>query len=131
MCDAADDARRQRPLTLCQVVFVHPIHNFTVVEYSPELIGSTPVLSATCSEVALLPGDQVKFVGLTSQLALVHATSAVTQIEKLKNSPGKIPYFRDTNIRVIQLVRPPSTLPPPPLTLLSSRFALFATLCQH
>ena len=100
------------------MVFVHPIHNFTVVEYSPELIGHTPVLSATCSEVALQPGDQVKFVGLTSQLALVHATSAVTQIEKLKNSPGKIPYYRDTNIRVIQLVLPlsdtlSSFVPPP------------------
>jgi len=85
------------------VVFVHPIHNFTIVKYNPTLIGTTPVLSATLCDVALMPGDQVKFVGLTSQLALVHATSAVTQIEKLRLTPGKVPHFRDTNIRVIQL----------------------------
>ena len=49
-----------------QIVFVHPIHNITILKYDTTLLGDTPVKALRFSDVPLEQGDAVDFVGVTS-----------------------------------------------------------------
>jgi pro-apoptotic serine protease NMA111 len=50
------------------VVFVHPVHNFAIVQYDPKLIGSTPIKSCTISDKKIAPSDPAWLVGLISSV---------------------------------------------------------------
>ncbi|RLN89203.1 hypothetical protein BBJ28_00026506, partial [Nothophytophthora sp. Chile5] len=50
------------------VVFVHPVHNFAIVQYDPKLIGSTPIESCQVASTPLAPSDPVWLVGLMSSV---------------------------------------------------------------
>ena len=89
------------------VEFVHPLHNFAIVSYDPQLIGDTPVRSAEFNTQALQPGDKTWVVGLKPDHRLVHQAAVVASVDPVSMPLSRTLRFRETNIEVVSLVTAP------------------------
>lgn len=85
------------------VVFVHPVHNFSIVQYDPAAVGSTPLVAidttmTTTEDHVLVPSDEpVWLVGLSSDRGRNSYTELVS---------------RETQISSVKWVRFPNPNPP-------------------
>jgi S1-C subfamily serine protease len=53
-------------LVKAKIKFLHPVHNFAVVQYDPKILGDTPVRSAVFSPIEIAPGDEkLTYIGLS------------------------------------------------------------------
>jgi hypothetical protein len=87
----------------CKVEFVHPIHNFSVLSYAPEQIGSTPVKAVQFAAADPVPGEEVWQLGLSSRYQMVWRKSRVARVEPLRLNRPSPPQFRDINVETIRL----------------------------
>ena len=86
---------------------LHPLHNYAIVSYDPESIGTTPVREARFNTSALRPGDDVWVVGIKGDHQLVHQESTVSSVDPLMLPLSRTLRFRDSNIEGISLVNAP------------------------
>ncbi|OQR95789.1 pro-apoptotic serine protease [Thraustotheca clavata] len=91
--------------TPAKVLFVHPVHNFSIIQYDPALLGDTRLESAELSDEVLQVGDQVDFVGLTSTWTVVAMKSLVTKIDRLVLRDFQPPRYKASNVEVIHFDR--------------------------
>jgi S1-C subfamily serine protease len=91
-----------------RVVYVDPVHNFSVIAYDPKLIGKTPVRSATLKPEKLTPGETIWVVGLGGEGEMHSRETQIASIDPLSLPLSRTMRFRDTNIETIDLVNPPS-----------------------
>ncbi|MGH8299092.1 MAG: trypsin-like peptidase domain-containing protein [Steroidobacteraceae bacterium] len=91
-----------------RVVYVDPIHNFSIVAYDPRLIGTTPVRSATLKPEKLTPGEPIWVVGLGDDSEMHSRATQIASIDPLSLPLSRTMRFRDTNIETAGLVNPPS-----------------------
>jgi pro-apoptotic serine protease NMA111 len=91
-----------------RVVYVDPIHNFSIVAYDPRLIGTTPVKSAILKPEKLTPGEPIWVVGLGDDSQMHSRATQIASIDPLSLPLSRTMRFRDTNIETIGLVNPPS-----------------------
>ncbi|EQC31736.1 hypothetical protein, variant [Saprolegnia diclina VS20] len=91
--------------TPAKVLFVHPVHNFSIIQYDPALLGDTRLESAELSSEVLQVGDQVDFVGLTSTWTVVAMKSLVTKIDRLVLRDFQPPRYKASNVEVIHFDR--------------------------
>ena len=91
-----------------RVVYIHPLHNFAVVAYEPQLIGSTPVKSAKLTPRALAPGERLWVVGLGADSQMHSRSTEIASIEPLELPLSRTMRFRDSNLETVQLVNPPT-----------------------
>ncbi|KAJ3414765.1 hypothetical protein HDV05_006104 [Chytridiales sp. JEL 0842] len=77
--------------------FLHPTHNFAVVQYDPKLIGATAMVSAKLSDVELKQGHKVTFVALNHNHRSVCIETTVTDITAVCIPQNSTPRFRATN----------------------------------
>ena len=91
-----------------RVVFVHPLHNFTVVSYDPSLIGNTRVKAARFSNREVSAGDPVWAVGLKGDHKLGVQATEIASVDALLLPPSRTMRFTDSNLETISLVNPPS-----------------------
>ncbi len=90
-----------------RVEFIHPLHNLAVLSYDPADLGTTPVRSAQLRPVELIPGDELRAVGLRSQGTLVSQTVQVAAVSPLYYPLSNSLRFRETNLEGISLVTKP------------------------
>ena len=86
-----------------EVAYLHPEHNFAVIQYDPSLLGETGVRAARFSDVELEPGDDVWFVGITGGQRIVSRETRVSRREPVSLAQTFPPRFRDRNIEVVSL----------------------------
>jgi len=91
-----------------RVVYVHPLHNYTVVAYDPRLIGSTPVKSAHLTPRELTAGEPLWVVGLGGDSQMRARSTEIASIEPLELPLSRTMRFRDSNLETVQLVSPPT-----------------------
>jgi S1-C subfamily serine protease len=91
-----------------KVAYVHPLHNLAVVQYDPQLIGDTPVQSATFDTRDVQPGRPVWVVGLKGDHQLAHQEAIVASVEPLSLPLSRTFRFRDSNLEGISLVNGPT-----------------------
>ncbi|MGB6486804.1 MAG: trypsin-like peptidase domain-containing protein [Steroidobacteraceae bacterium] len=91
-----------------RVVYVDPVHNFSIVAYDPRLIGTTPVTAATLKPEKLTPGESIWVVGLGDDSQMHSRATEVASIDPLALPLSRTMRFRDTNIETVGLVNPPS-----------------------
>lgn len=91
-----------------RVEFIHPLHNLAVIGYEPQLIGDTPVRSATLARRALRPGEEVWVVGLRGDHRLSTQSSTVASLDPLVLPLSRTLRFRAANLETIQLVSGPT-----------------------
>ncbi|RHY33997.1 hypothetical protein DYB32_001213 [Aphanomyces invadans] len=88
-----------------KIRFVHPIHNFAIIQYNPALLGETHLESARLSNEVLHVGDQADFVGLTSTWTVVAMKSLVTKIDRLVLRDFQPPRYKASNVEVLHFDR--------------------------
>jgi pro-apoptotic serine protease NMA111 len=91
-----------------RVVYVHPLHNLSVVAYDPALIGTTPVKSARLTLRELSAGEPVWVVGLSGDSQMRARATEIASIEPLELPLSRTMRFRDSNLETVQLVNPPA-----------------------
>jgi S1-C subfamily serine protease len=91
-----------------KVVFVHPLHNLSVVQYDPKLIGTTPVRAAKFSTKELQPGEEIWTVGLRADQRIASLQSRVASIDPVAFPLSRTLAFRESNIEVVQQVNGPA-----------------------
>lgn len=90
-----------------RVVFVHPLHNLTIVAYNPTLIGDTPVRAATLATRELALGETVWVIGTGADGELKARATQVAAIDPIDLPLSRTMQFRESNLEVVQLVNPP------------------------
>ncbi|KAH9108654.1 hypothetical protein AeMF1_016183 [Aphanomyces euteiches] len=91
------------------VRFVHPVHNFAIVQYDPALIGKTPIQSAKISRKPLQPSEPVWLVGLMSGVGrnswaeLVSRETLVSSVKWISLPTPNPPRYQEHNLEMVQL----------------------------
>ena len=88
-----------------EVVFVHPIHNYSVVSYDPTLLGNTPVNEIQLSDVDISVGMTLDYVGLSHNFTAITQRPCVTKIDRLTLRECQPPRYRATNVEVVHFDR--------------------------
>ncbi len=86
-----------------KVLYIHPEHNFAVVEYDPALLGETPVRSARFREDEIAVGDRSWLVGLSSDHRIVSRETRIARREPVELSSTFPPRFRESNLELVML----------------------------
>ncbi|OQS02514.1 pro-apoptotic serine protease [Thraustotheca clavata] len=92
-----------------KVLYVHPVHNFAIVQYDPRHIGDTPVQSARVSRSPLQPSDPVWLVGLMSGVGrnswseLVSRETLVSSVKWIALPLPSPPRYQENNLEMVQL----------------------------
>ncbi|KAI8853479.1 hypothetical protein BC829DRAFT_424639 [Chytridium lagenaria] len=89
-----------------RILYIHQLYNFAVVEYNPELLGNTPVASASLSDKELLQGDYVYLVCLTKSYQPLVRKTIVTNVRQFYVSEPIPPSYRAMNVEGIELENP-------------------------
>jgi len=93
-----------------KVEFIHPLHNFAVISYDPELIGDTPVRNTTFSDTPLASGDEVWLVGSKANHKLISHKTTVAEIDMIYLPMPSVPRYRVTNLEGISLTSQANTV---------------------
>lgn len=93
-----------------EVRFLHPVHNFAIVQYDPASIGDVPVQAVDFSSAEMDEGDPVWLVGLDPRQGLVNLRTTVERIEPLELGLSQTPRYRDANLESIETEDAESTL---------------------
>jgi len=89
------------------VRYVHPSHNFALLEYDPMLIGDTPVRAAKLASTTPQQGESVWVIGLRPDHKLIYRQTEVASVDPAFLPLSRTMRFRETNLEVLQLVNGP------------------------
>ena len=90
-----------------RVVYVHPLHNVSVVAYDPELIGDTPVRAAELELELPREGRGVWVVGLKGNNQVAAQETRVAGLDPVNFPLSRTMRFRDSNLETLDLVNGP------------------------
>jgi S1-C subfamily serine protease len=93
-----------------RVDYIHPLHNFAMVSYDPQLIGDSPVTTAKLDASELVAGETVWVAGLKGDHQLVHQESTVASVDPMVLPLSRTLRFRDANIEGVSLVNAPTDI---------------------
>ncbi|MCP3674106.1 MAG: hypothetical protein GY829_06500, partial [Gammaproteobacteria bacterium] len=84
-----------------EVIFIHPLHNLTLLKYNPSLLGTTPVSSAKLSKVAPKYGDIIHAAGTNYNYKILVQTRKIATYAPLQITTSAQAKFQDANLMVI------------------------------
>jgi S1-C subfamily serine protease len=93
-----------------KVIYVHPLHNLTVIQYDPALLGKTPVAAVSFAANPARAGDAIKLVGFQADGTLTSLQTQVASIDPLYFPLSRSLRFRDTNLEALSLVNAPDNV---------------------
>jgi len=85
------------------VVALHAGHNLALVQYDPSLLGNTPVESVRFDGRTLEPGDKAFMVGPSLNKRIESEMTHVSAVRELDLPLSGQPFFRDTNIDLVNI----------------------------
>ncbi|EMR62929.1 putative pro-apoptotic serine protease nma111 protein [Eutypa lata UCREL1] len=84
-----------------KVVFMHPLQNYAVIKYDPELVDA-PVLSARLGNDYIAQGASTTFIGYNRSGRIVHAATTVTEVTAVAIPANSgAPRYRALNVDAI------------------------------
>ncbi|KAJ5272941.1 Pro-apoptotic serine protease [Penicillium angulare] len=88
-------------IVAAKVIFLHPLQNYTVIQYDPSLV-QAPVQSARLSSEFIKQGQDTLFVGFNQNFRIVVAKTAVTDITTVSiPANAAAPRYRAINLDAI------------------------------
>jgi pro-apoptotic serine protease NMA111 len=89
------------------VLFVHPLHSFTLLQYDPKLLLDTKVKAAKFDKTLLEAGDPVWLAGYQTSNRLISEKLSVSSYDPLALPRPTIPQFKETNTNSVIINNPP------------------------
>jgi S1-C subfamily serine protease len=89
------------------IVYVHPLHNLTVIHYDPKLIGATLVKSAKLDTTPFKAGETVNVIGMDGNGDIKSRTTEIADVDPLQLPLSRSVMFRESNLKVASLVNAP------------------------
>ena len=86
-----------------EVVYVHPTHNYAVLQYDAQAIQSVPLKPITFAKKPAKSGDVVWQIGLNSAHQIVQFKGSISRVKPLYLGKSRRPKFRDVNVEGIEL----------------------------
>lgn len=91
-----------------RVIYLHPVHNFALIEYDMSSLSRAASAAVTSATLAPSPplqkGDSVHLIGLSASMRPTSRTSIVTDAHHaLSIPPADVPRYRATKEEVIEL----------------------------
>ena len=84
-----------------KVVFMHPLQNYAIIKYDPELVDA-PVLSARLGSDYIAQGASTTFIGHNRNGRIVHAATTVTEVNTVSIPANSgAPRYRALNVDAI------------------------------
>ena len=80
------------------VRYLHPVHNYAVLEYDPALLGDSEVRAVTFRDRPVEAGDTVWQIGIDAAGNLVDYKTSVARTGAFGLGASRTPRFRDTNV---------------------------------
>jgi len=84
-----------------QVLFIHPLHNMTLLQYDPRLLGDTKVLSAILSDSKPEYGDLIHAAGTNYNYKTLIQSRKISSYSPLTILSPRNASFQDANLMVI------------------------------
>nr|CCA13898.1 proapoptotic serine protease nma111like protein putative [Albugo laibachii Nc14] len=88
-----------------KIVFVHPVHNYSIIQYDPKELGTIELKSAEFAESPLNVGDTAEFIGLSSNWTVVTSKSVVSKMDRLVLRDFQPPRYKASNVEVVHFDR--------------------------
>ncbi|CAI5731651.1 unnamed protein product [Hyaloperonospora brassicae] len=90
-----------------KVVFVHPVHNFSIVQYDPKSLGAAAshIESVVLAEKVLEVGETADYVGLSGNWTVVTMKSVATKLDRLVLRDFQPPRYKACNVEVLHFDR--------------------------
>lgn len=90
-----------------KVVFVHPVHNYAVVQYDPIQLGAVAshLQSAIFADEPLQVGETADYIGLSSNWTVVTMKAVVTKMDRLVLRDFQPPRYKASNVEVLHFDR--------------------------
>ncbi|KAL4115209.1 hypothetical protein PRIC2_013377 [Phytophthora ramorum] len=90
-----------------KVVFVHPVHNFSIVQYDPMALGAVAshIKNVVLADKPLEVGETADYIGLSSNWTVVTMKSVVTKLDRLVLRDFQPPRYKACNIEVLHFDR--------------------------
>ncbi|KAG3156994.1 Pro-apoptotic serine protease [Phytophthora idaei] len=90
-----------------KVVFVHPVYNFSIVQYDPKTLGTVAghIGSVVLADKPLEVGETADYIGLSSNWTVVTMKSVVTKLDRLVLRDFQPPRYKACNIEVLHFDR--------------------------
>jgi hypothetical protein len=80
-----------------KVTFLHPTHNYSILEFDASAIGKTPIQSASLDMTPLKQGESVYFVAMNHNQRPVCVQTTITDVSSSIIPPCANPRFRAIN----------------------------------
>ncbi len=90
-----------------KVLFVHPLHSFTLLQYDTRLLVDSPVEAAEFNDDPLEAGDSVWLAGYQTANRLISEKLTVSSYDPLALPRPSIPQFKATNTNSVIINTPP------------------------
>ncbi len=90
-----------------KVLFVHPLHSFTLLQYDPKLLLDSDIEIAKFDSRPLEPGDPVWLAGYQTSNRLINEKLTVSSYDPLALPRPSIPQFKETNTNSVIINNPP------------------------
>ncbi|MGI9246370.1 MAG: PDZ domain-containing protein, partial [Steroidobacteraceae bacterium] len=91
-----------------KVVYVHPLHNLSIVAFDPALLAGSDIRAARFDPRELQPGESVTVVGLSADSRLRSLPTSVDTIDDVVFPLSRTLQFRDANLEAATLVNEPT-----------------------
>ncbi|KAI9593688.1 hypothetical protein BDF19DRAFT_447571 [Syncephalis fuscata] len=93
-----------------KLMYLHPIFNYAIVSYNPELLAETPVTEIELVDKELAQGDDIYLVGIGSDHSIVMKKTSIANIGNIGTRECSPPRWRAVNIEGIKIDDPVSCL---------------------
>lgn len=87
-----------------KVEYIHPLHNLSLVSYTPSSVSHIEVAEVTLSKQAITPGDSIRQIGLNYEGVVEYRDTNVDTNAELWLTQFKVPRYIEKNIDSINLV---------------------------
>lgn len=91
-----------------EIVFVHPLHSYTLLKYDPDLLTNSPLKSASFNPEELAPGDTAWLTGYQNSHRLISEKVNISSFDPLVLPVQSVPQFTQSNTNSIIINNPPA-----------------------
>ena len=86
-----------------EVAYIHPVHNLTLLNYDPALLGETPLRAASFAPRPPKTGEEIFLAGFRPDLEPVIRSYVAGDLKPINLPPANFGAFRESNLEILEV----------------------------